>query len=72
MCMSDVEMYVAQQQYNSWAQATLTVAVMNPETWLMGAWGGGPPPRRAARGRGGGGGGGGWVCMLSLVVMIMI
>lgn len=37
MCMNNLEMYVAQQQYNSWAQATLTVAIMDPATWLMGA-----------------------------------
>ncbi len=41
MCVrTNVEMHVAEQQYKSWAQATLTVAVMDPETWFMGA----PPP----------------------------
>ncbi len=47
MCMNDVEIYIAQQQYKSWVQATFTVAVKDPETWLMGA-SPPPPPRLSA------------------------
>ena len=60
MCMNDVEIYIAQQQYKSWVQATFTVAVKDPETWLMGA----SPPLPGCLPYNLG--------MLSLVAMIMI